>query len=204
MKTAPVVFFFFINPLHLFIHPPLSVSHLKYPRHDSAAKENAATRGSLHSSTRQQANVDVLIRVGSACVWIGRRPCQCPHRDKHSLVSVSRSAKKRTSQLNLCFSRTANVWLPFSLPVAFTERLGLMHTPTQRARNQNTVRFITNYYLWLRAGQGDKVWKGELNWGRWFCKSTCYRSRRVFSSFDSWFYVSDGQKWKIKAPTKET
>ena len=162
MKTSLVVFFFFlffINPLHLFIHPPLSVSHFKYPRHDSAAKENAATHGSLHSSTQRRASVDVLIRVGSACVWIGRRPRQCPHRDKRSLVSVSRSAKKRTSQLNLCFSRTANVWLPFSLSVAFIEQLCLMHTPTQRARNQNTVRFITNYYLWLRDGRGDNVWK---------------------------------------------
>ena len=204
MKTSLVVFFFFlffINPLHLFIHPPRSVSHFKYPRHDSAAKENAATHGSLHSSTQRRASVDVLIRVGSACVWIGRRPRQCPHRDKRSLVSVSRSAKKRTSQLNLCFSRTANVWLPFSLSVAFIEQLCLMHTPTQRARNQNTVRFITNYYLWLRDGRGDNVWKESSTEGGDSANRLVTDHDGYSACFDScffFFFVSDGQKWNFK------
>lgn len=137
----------FFPPTYLFIPLSRPLSPTLCIQGTTRQQENTATHRFLHSSTQHWASVDISIRVGFLC----------SNRQAALWMSSQKQAKEkkpvcgRTSQLNLRFSRTANVGLLFSLSVPACSSVSCTHPHTQISK-----QFITDHYLWLHGGQGKK------------------------------------------------
>lgn len=133
---------FFFPPLtqftYLFIPLSCPLSPTLCIQGTTRQQENTATHRFLHSSTQHWASIDVSIRVGLLCsnrqaaLWMSS---QKQEKEKKPVC-------ERTSQLNLCFSRTANVRLLFSLSVPACSSASCTHPHTVRYQS-NLSQIIT-------------------------------------------------------------